>query len=211
MLTGHARVIQSHLRVIRLSLLFVLISAAGCVDRRFIIECNVPNAQVLINEQPAGAAPAHSSFEYYGYYDFTVIYPGYETCRQRVRVASPWYSYPPFDFAAEILWPFHIRDTRRYFFELHEAPKTRIDELINNADALRERGNNLPIPAQPAPPKTPIELPGQPPPPVPAPGTPVSPQPGPIVPPVGPGPGTMPPPSIIQPGSNIPSVLPPGP
>lgn len=202
MLTGHARVTQSHLRVIRLSLLFALSALTGCVDRRFIVECNVPNAQVLINEQPAGPAPAHSSFEYYGYYDFTVIYPGYETYQQRVHVTSPWYGYPPFDFATEILWPFHIRDTRRYFFELHEAPKTRIDELLNNADSLRQRGNMLPVPADPAPPKTPIALPGQQPPVQPL-GTPAVPQPGSVV------PGTVLPPTV-PPESNIPSVLPPG-
>ena len=130
-----------------------VLACAGCVDRRFIIESNVPNAQVYIDDQPVGAAPSHSSFEYYGNYTVTLVQPGYETLTKRVHVRAPWYAYPPFDFAAEVLWPFHIKDTRRYYFELHEATKTRTDDLLNSAEALRLRGQTLPSPERPALPK----------------------------------------------------------
>lgn len=160
---------------------------AGCVDRRFIIESNVPNAQVYIDDQPIGAAPAHTSFEYYGYYTVTLVQPGYETLIKRVHVRSPWYGYPPFDFFAEVVWPFHIRDTRRYYFELHEATKTRTDDLLNDAEALRLRGMNLPAPERPAMPRGRTNPPpAQPPqPPVPGPG--VAPIAPPVVPSVAPG------------------------
>jgi hypothetical protein len=197
MMTGHARSTIPWTRVVRVVTVFALLVATGCVDRRFIIESNVPNAQVYIDNQPVGAAPAHAAFDYYGYYNITLIQPGYETFTQRVHVTSPWYGYPPFDFVTEVLWPFHIRDTRRYYFELKEITKTRVDDLLNNADALRQRGYNLPVPAHPAPPK-------------PSPAPPVQPQPGPVVPPVGsqPGPGMLPVGPQPQPGSFVPPVGP---
>jgi len=166
------------------------LAATGCVDRRFVIESNVPDAQVFIDNKHVGAAPAYSSFEYYGHYTVTLVQPGYETLTQRVHVTAPWYGYPPFDFFAEVLWPFHIRDTRRYFFELHESTQTRVEDLLNNAEVLRMRGQNLPPPARPAVPK-------------PKPG----PQPGPQ-----PGPDQLPPPQPLPPGTPIlPPVGPVGP
>ena len=126
----------------------------GCVDRRFVIESNVPNAQVYIDNKSIGAAPAHAPFEYYGYYTVTLVHPGYETLTQRVHVHAPWYAYPPFDFLAEVMWPFHIRDTRRYHFQLQESTMTRVEDLVNNADALRARGWNLPQAERPAQPKS---------------------------------------------------------
>jgi hypothetical protein len=170
----------------------VVLAFAGCVDRRFVIESNVPNAQVFIDNKSIGAAPAHSRFEYYGYYTITLVQPGYETLTERVHVTAPWYAYPPFDFLAEVVWPFHIRDTRRYYFDLHEATKTRVEDLVNNADSLRAQGWALPQAERPAAPK-----------PKPAPPD----QPIPVLPPV--GPGTVVPPGVGPGGAElVPSVRP---
>jgi hypothetical protein len=131
------------------------VAAAGCVDRKFVIESNVPNAQVYIDNKPVGAAPAYAPFEYYGHYTVTLVHPGYETLVKRVHVTAPWYGYPPFDFITEVLWPFHIRDTRRYHFEMYQATPTRTDDILNAADALRQRGMMLPPPERPAEPRPP--------------------------------------------------------
>jgi hypothetical protein len=203
---GKSRVIRSGQGTGLGLLTFGLLSATGCVDRRFIIESDVPNAQVIINDKAVGAAPAHSTFEYYGTYDITLVHPGYETRSERVRVSSPWYGYPPFDFLAEVVWPLHIQDTRRYFFHLQESPPTRTDELINNAEALRQRGYELPQPADPAPPKAAPNSP------LPGPGVPsvlppaIPPQPGATLPPGPGGPAGGP-----VPGGIVPSVAPAGP
>jgi hypothetical protein len=141
-------------RTLRIVTILGVFVCTGCVERRFIIESNVPNAQVFIDDHPIGAAPAHSSFEYYGHYTVTLVHPGYETVSKRVHVRAPWYAYPPFDFLAEVVWPGHIHDNRRYFFEMHEAAKTRTNDLLNSAEALRLRGANLPSPERPALPKT---------------------------------------------------------
>jgi hypothetical protein len=180
-------------RAVAAAVLATGLVAPGCVQRRFVIESNVPNAQVYIDNRPVGAAPAHAPFEYYGTYTVTLVHPGYETAVERVRVRAPWYAYPPFDFAAEVLWPFPIRDTRRYYFHLTEATRTRVEDLVSNADALRARGQNLPPPERPAAPRGGTPLPPDPQP-LPPPGT-LPPEPGPgeagpppgVVPGVGPG------------------------
>jgi hypothetical protein len=55
-------------RIIRFAGLLAILTATGCVDRKFVIESNIPNAQVYIDNKSIGAAPAYSPFEYYGYY-----------------------------------------------------------------------------------------------------------------------------------------------
>ncbi len=174
-------------RTVRLAGLLAVLAATGCrgVDRKFVIESNVPNAQVYIDDKSVGAAPAYASFDYYGNYTIRVVHPGYESIVKRVHVAAPWYAYPPIDFVAEVLSPFHIRDTRRYHFELFEATQTRTDDILNAADALRQRGTMLPQPERPAAPRTPPPKPG---PPGPTIGPPVAP---------GPAPGVVP---SVQPG-----------
>ncbi len=154
-------------RTVRLAAVLAGLAAAGCVDRRFVIESNVPNAQVYIDNKSIGAAPAHAPFEYYGYYTIKIVHPGYETIEERVHVRAPWYAYPPLDFAAEVLWPFHIRDTRRYYFKLQEATPTRTDDILSAAEALRQRGMTLPQADRPAEPRPPKPRPIPPPAPVP--------------------------------------------
>ncbi len=131
----------------------VALLAAGCggVNRRFVVESNVPTAQVYIDNKPVGAAPAHAPFEYYGYYTVRLVHPDYETVTKRVHVVAPWYAYPPFDFFADVLWPFGVEDVRRYYIELSPRRQPDPGELILNADALRLRGINLPPAEDPAP------------------------------------------------------------
>lgn len=187
----------------RLAVLIAGLAAAGCVERRFVIESNVPSAQVYIDNRPIGPAPAHTPFEYYGYYTITLVQPGYETQSRRVHVVAPWYAYPPFDFLVEVLWPFHVQDNRRYYFELCPAKQTRTDDILVAADALRLRAWQLPVPPPPknAPPGPVLEAPV-------APQT--GPQPGPPgaipLPAPTPLPGPTPPPQDPL----VPSVLPSG-
>lgn len=181
------------------AVLFATLAATGCggVSRRFVIESNVPNAQVYLDDRPIGPAPAHAQFEYYGHYTVTIVHPGYEPRRERINVVAPWYAYPPFDFLAEVVWPFKIEDVRRYNYDLVPAQQRPTDELITSADALRQRGMNLRPPSRPEAPRG-----GEPPP------TPL-PSPTPLPPGSGqgdlPGPTPLPPPNPL-----VPSVGPPG-
>jgi hypothetical protein len=126
---------------------------AGCVDRRFVIESNVPGALVYQNGVPIGSTPVDSQFVYYGKYNFTLVKDGYETQQVHERIAAPWFAYPPFDFVVEVLWPFRIHDTRRLFYELTPVKQVRPEELLSQANELRQQGQNLPPPTNPKPEK----------------------------------------------------------
>lgn len=145
----------------------------GCVDRRFIFESNVPNAQVYVDHKPIGAAPVDAPFDYYGYYDVTLVHPDYAPVHKRIRVRPPWYAYPPFDFFAEVVWPFRIEDTRRYFIPMEQALSSSASEVAERADLLRQRGWSLPLPrvaeAEPTPSPAPAPSPGPAPAPTPVP------------------------------------------
>jgi hypothetical protein len=186
--------------VLQTGLLAVLAiaGATGCVERKFVVESNIPNAQVYIDNRSIGAAPAYSQFDYYGYYTVQVVHPGYEIVTRREHIAAPWYAYPPFDLITEIL-PCNIRDTRRIYVELHEAPQVRTDDILQSAEILRQRATVLPIPENPAAPRI---RPGQPQPAGPilqppvVPGIGPGPAPG-IGPGVGPAPGPGPAPGVV--------------
>ncbi|HEY2785219.1 MAG TPA: PEGA domain-containing protein [Fimbriiglobus sp.] len=132
---------------------------AGCVDRRFVVETNVPGAEVYVNESPIGPSPADTSFEYPGYYDFRAVAPGFEPLKTRENIKARWYDLPGLDFFAEVLWPGRIEDTRRVQLTLVPARQVNTQELLGSAENLRMRGKALPpssIPDQtPVPASTP--------------------------------------------------------
>jgi hypothetical protein len=155
-------------------LLSVLASAAvlpGCVERRFVIESdNAPGAFVLHNNIPIGAAPADDFFIFYGKHDFTLFKDGFETLQVAQDVDTPWYEYPPLDFISENLVPWTIKDIRRYTYHMQPVQQPPVNEVIDRAEQLRQRGKAVHPPDQPPPPP--------PSPPLPAPA-PAHPRPGP--------------------------------
>jgi hypothetical protein len=120
----------------------------GCVERRFVVESNVPGAQVYVNTVPVGPSPADTRWDYAGNYEFRVVAQGYEPLTKIERVKPKWYDYPPFDFVVETLWPFHVEDVRRFRFDLTPATKIPTDVLLDSANALRADGQNLPAARQ---------------------------------------------------------------
>lgn len=115
------------------------LSAVGCVDRRFVVESNVPAAQIHVDGVPYGPAPADGRYEYAGYRTIQASAPGYETATERVRFRPRWYDYPPLDLIAEIQ-PFRIEDVRRVRIDLAPSQPVNQAALVGNADALRARG-----------------------------------------------------------------------
>lgn len=113
---------------------------AGCVDRRFVVTSDPPGALVLRNYQPIGAAPADDHFVYYGKYHFTLIKDGCQTMQVDQEVPAPWYEYVGLDFLSENLWPWKIEDVRRFHYKLEPLPAVRSDQLLQDAEILRDRG-----------------------------------------------------------------------
>jgi hypothetical protein len=125
------------------ALALAALGLGGCVERRYVIESDPPGALVLVNGQPLGTTPVDGYFVYYGDYNFTLIKDGYQTQQVRQRIASPWYEVPPVDFVTENLYPVKVEDVRRFHYCLEPLVQVRTDELLRQADALRDRGKSV--------------------------------------------------------------------
>lgn len=157
----------------------------GCVERRYVITSDPPGAIVLRNGQPIGATPADDHFIYYGNYEFTLVKEGYETLKVQQKIPAPWYEYYPLDFISENLIPYRIEDVRRFHYQLQPRKVVQTDQLLQDAQNLRNRGMSV----EPPPPDelgAPTPVP-PPPPPGPPPGAVVAPPPPPgaVAPPPG--------------------------
>jgi hypothetical protein len=119
---------------------------AGCVERRYVITSDPPGAVVLRNGQPIGATPVDDYYVYYGKYKFTLIREGYETLQVEQEIPSPWYEYFPLDFISENLVPWPIQDVRRFNYKLEPRLMPSPDQLLNNAQNLRNRGQSIGAP-----------------------------------------------------------------
>ncbi|MCS6851743.1 MAG: PEGA domain-containing protein [Gemmataceae bacterium] len=116
----------------------------GCVERRFVITTDPPGAVVYQNGQPIGATPADNHFVYYGDYEFTIVKDGYETLKVKQRIPAPWYQWIGLDFFSENVIPWRIEDVRRFHYQLQPQRTARADELLHEAELLRQRGQTLP-------------------------------------------------------------------
>jgi hypothetical protein len=166
-------------------LLCCALTPLGCVERRFVVETDPPTALVLRDGHPIGASPADSQFDYYGKYHLTIIKEGFETLQVDQPVPAPWYEFPGLDFVVENLYPFKIRDVRRFSYRLQPVQPVPSNEVLDHAQELRGRGQGLaPPPGHVPTSHTPPLLPGVPVAPAPSPVLPPAPAPTPI-----PGPG----------------------
>ena len=135
--------------------------AAGCVERRFVVNSDPPGAVVLHNNQPIGLSPADDHYVFYGTHKFTLVHDGFERMQVDQKIPAPWYEYPPLDFIVANLLPWKIIDRREFFYKLQPTQVVRPDELLNQAGGLRLRGQGLVPPPGSAPPPAPpaTELP----------------------------------------------------
>jgi hypothetical protein len=111
----------------------------GCVERRLTIITKPEGAIVELNDENIGESPVTTTFNWYGDYCIRISKTGYETINTHQELKAPWFDYFPFDFFAEILYPGTIENSYEWTFELE--PKKQIDrqELIRNADLLKEK------------------------------------------------------------------------
>ncbi len=102
-------------------LLIPALALAGCgVERTLRLESDPPGALVYLNGEEVARTPADVPLAWYGKYDVAVRKEGYETLKTQRWVVAPWWQWPPFDLAAELI-PLPLRDRRRLSFELSPA------------------------------------------------------------------------------------------
>lgn len=131
--------------------LLSILALAGCVERRFLIRSEPPGAVVSLNrgEPLSAAAPTEVEFHHYGTWAVRAELPGYRDLVADVPVPAPWWSWPPFDFFTDLLWPFTIRDHREIRLVLTPLPperplpeaRERHAGVIERGEALREAVN----------------------------------------------------------------------
>jgi len=126
-----------------LSILIVILIAimflGGCVERRLTINTEPDGAIVFLNDEEIGVSPVTVSFEWYGDYNVRISKEGYETLKTHRKLEGPWYDDFPFDFFAGALNPKRIVDTYEWTFELSPQKEPTRDELIQNAEQLKEQ------------------------------------------------------------------------
>lgn len=128
-------------------ILGMCVLGSGCVERRMTIRTTPPNALVIVDGQEVGHTPVSMPFTYYGEREFKLIKDGYETKVVYQRISTPWYQYPPLDFASEALWPVRIRDKRNYLYTMEPKTTVSTEGLLQRAAIVREDGKNPPAEA----------------------------------------------------------------
>ncbi len=110
----------------------------GCVERKLTINTQPQEALVVLNDEEIGTSPVTVSFEWYGDYDVRISKEGYETLKTHRNLKAPLHDAFPFDLFS-LFNPERIVDEYEWTFEL--APKKEIsrEELIQNAEELKEQ------------------------------------------------------------------------
>ncbi len=79
--------------------------ACGCVERRYTIRTDPPGAQVIVNGESLGPAPASHNFYYYGKREVTLVMDGYETKTLLQPIDAPWWDNYLTEFFTENMVP----------------------------------------------------------------------------------------------------------
>ena len=131
--------------------LLLLLLSTGCVFRRMTVMTDPPGARLFVNNIEVGTTPCivpTNAFIDYGNYKFTLFKDGYEPLEVIQPVPPKWYQYPWIDAVTE-LGPWTVRDQRLFSYQLQPAREKSGDELKQQADEFRQRGNAIgsaPIP-----------------------------------------------------------------
>jgi len=150
---------------------FTVVACGGCVERRFVITTDPPDAIVEF-KRPLSASPADLQFIYNAKYEFIAQKEGYEMTVHREDVKPRWYEYFGIDFISENIIPWTIRDVRQVHITMKKLEFIPPSQMLPSAQELRNEGKAVEVPAPRNPP--PQTAPVVPPTPPPSPMTPPS-------------------------------------
>ncbi len=128
---------KSNLYVLAPAVLIVVLTLAGCVERKLTINTRPPQALVILNDEEIGTSPVTVSFQWYGDYNVRVSKAGYETLITHRKLDAPLHDKFPWDFFAQILNPKRIVDEYEWTFELEPLKQPARDKLIQAAEELK--------------------------------------------------------------------------
>jgi hypothetical protein len=117
----------------------MIVFLTGCVERKLTINTRPGDAIVVLNDEEIGKSPVTVNFNWYGDYKVRISKEGYQTLKTHRELKGPWYDGFPFDFFAQVLIPERIIDSYEWTFELEEKKQIDRNQLIGNAQSLREQ------------------------------------------------------------------------
>lgn len=125
-------------------ILLAVATVCGCIEREMTITSEPDGALVYVSDVEVGRTPVTIPFTWYGDYDIVLRREGYETLNTHANIQIPANQIPPLDFFLELA-PWTIYDRRYLHFRMEEAKPVSDEQLIERADALRQR-NLEPVP-----------------------------------------------------------------
>ena len=123
--------------ILLLTVIILVLTAGGCVERRLTINTEPQGATVFLNDEQIGKSPVTTDFSWYGDYKVRIKKEGWQTLNTHRRLKAPWYDYFPFDFFAQVVYPGSIVDTYEWEFELPEQTQIPKEQLLEKAQALK--------------------------------------------------------------------------
>jgi hypothetical protein len=119
--------------------LIAIMILGGCVERKLTINTEPVGAIVVLNDEEVGISPVTVSFEWYGDYNVRISKEGFETLKTHRKLKAPWYDAFPFDFFAQLVIPKRIVNSYEWTFDLAPLQQPTREELIKNAEELKEQ------------------------------------------------------------------------
>lgn len=116
-----------------------MLTSAGCMQRRMTIRSNPLGALVYVDDVEVGYSPVSIPFTYYGTRTIRLEKDRFQTVEVQQNFQAPWYQIPPFDFVADILVPYEIRDEREVRVDLQPLQPTNETEVVNRANQIRQQ------------------------------------------------------------------------
>lgn len=124
------------------SILAMVITISGCVERKLTINTNPPGGLITLNDEEVGVSPVTVAFSWYGDYRVQITKEGFTTLNTHRKLKAPLHDGFPMDFFAEILWPARIVDEYDWTFELTPYVAPDRDKLIQQAQETRKRAKD---------------------------------------------------------------------
>jgi hypothetical protein len=130
-----------------LALLFgMVISQAGCVERRYTIRTDPPGALAIVNGEEIGQTPVSRSFVYHGDREITLMRDGYQTQTIIQPMKAPWWDNYLTEFFTENFLPYTLRDEHDYTYKLVPSTIPDRDNLMSRGQTLRSEAQTVPKP-----------------------------------------------------------------
>lgn len=120
--------------------LLLVLSCAGCVERKMIITSEPSGATVIVNNSWRGVTPYTLKFMHYGVYGIRMEMEGYYPMIVKEPIKAPFYQQNGAEIVSEVLVPKRISDVRELHYVLQKIEtEDSKEDVMQRADEMRGR------------------------------------------------------------------------